>query len=70
MWWPIGSTPDFWDRGPGFESGVYHNDPDALQDHCENLREERETYPRGKKKILKKLGEERGEKWGGGWFER
>ena len=22
-------------RGPGLESGIYHNDPDALQDHCE-----------------------------------
>ena len=21
-------------RGPGFESGISHNDPDALQDHC------------------------------------
>ena len=20
--------------GPGFESGIFHNDPDALQDHC------------------------------------
>ena len=28
------SAPDFWGRGPGFESGIYHNDPDALQDHC------------------------------------
>ena len=34
MWWLIGSAPDFWGRGPGFESGIYHNDPDALQDHC------------------------------------
>ena len=48
MWWLIGSAPDFWGRGPGIESGISHNDPDALQDHCdkvENLREERETYP-------------------------
>ena len=30
----IGSAPDFWDRGPGFESGVTHNDPGALQDYC------------------------------------
>ena len=34
MWWLIGSSPDFWDRGPWFESGISHNDPDALQDHC------------------------------------
>ena len=20
---------------PGFDSGIYHNDPDALQDNCE-----------------------------------
>ena len=30
----IGSAPDFWGRGSGFESGVSHNDPGALQDHC------------------------------------
>ena len=35
MWWVIGSAPDFWGRSPGFESGIYHDDPDALQDHCE-----------------------------------
>ena len=35
MWWLIGSAPDFWGRGPGFESGTSHNDSDALQDHCE-----------------------------------
>ena len=34
MWWLIGSSPDFWGRGSGFESGISHNDPDALQDHC------------------------------------
>ena len=43
------SAPDFRGRGPRFESGISHNDPDALQDHCEikveNLRIERETYP-------------------------
>ena len=57
MWWLIGSAPDFWGRGPGFESGISHNDPDALQDHCdkvENLRVERETYPWGKKRSKKK----------------
>ena len=35
MWWLIVSAPDFWDRGLGFESGIY----------VENLRVERETYP-------------------------
>ena len=35
MCWLIASAPDFWGRGPGFESGISHNDPDALQDHCE-----------------------------------
>ena len=28
--------------------GIYHNDPDSLQDHCDNVenhRVERETYP-------------------------
>ena len=35
MWWLIGSAPDYWGRGPGFESGIIsRNDPDALQDHC------------------------------------
>ena len=27
-------VPNFWGRGPEFASGIYHNDPDALQDHC------------------------------------
>ena len=48
MWWFIGCTPDFRDRGPGFESGISHNDPDAQQDHCvikyRQLRVETETY--------------------------
>ena len=35
MWWLIGSAPDFCGRGPGFESGIYHYAPDALQEHCE-----------------------------------
>ena len=34
-WWLIASAPDFCVIGPGFESGIYHNDPDALQDHIE-----------------------------------
>ena len=50
MWWLIGSAPDFWGRGPGFESGVSHNDPDAcaagsLCNNVEQLRVERSTYP-------------------------
>ena len=55
MWWLIGSAPDFWGRCPGFESGISHNDPDALQDHCdqvENLRVENETYPWEEEKII------------------
>ena len=35
MWWLIGSASDLWCRGPGFDYGIYHNDPDAPQDHCE-----------------------------------
>ena len=31
----IGSATDFRDGGSGYESAIYHNDPDALQDHCE-----------------------------------
>ena len=33
MWWLIASTPDFWDRGPGFGSGISRNYHDALKDH-------------------------------------
>ena len=29
-----GSAPDFWGRCPGFDSGIAHNDCDALQDLC------------------------------------
>ena len=56
MWWLVGSAPDFWGRGPGFESGISHNDPGALQDHCVILyilRVEGEPPP-GAKKIYKK----------------
>ena len=58
MWWLIGSAPDLWGRGPGFESGISHNDPAALQDHCVmcntvNFRIERGTYPWGKQKYIK-----------------
>ena len=34
MWWLLGCAPDFWGKGPGFESDISHNDPDGLQDHC------------------------------------
>ena len=59
MWWLIGSAPDFWGRGSGFESGISHNDPDALQDHCVKCRKsqgtvERET-PETKKDYKKTL---------------
>ena len=37
MWWFIGSAPDFWGRGPGFESGISINVPDVLQEHCLNV---------------------------------
>ena len=30
----VNISPDFRGRGPEFESGISHNDPDALQDHC------------------------------------
>ena len=59
MWWLIGSAPDFWGRGPGFESGIYHNDPDALQDHCVILSKisgKRGEPPPEAKKIYKKKG--------------
>ena len=37
MWWFIGSAPDFWGRIPGFKSGISHNDPGVLLDHCVTL---------------------------------
>ena len=40
--------PDFWGRGPGFEFGIFHNDSDALQDHCvkvDNLRQRGKPIP-------------------------
>ena len=49
MWWVIGSAPDFWGRSPGFESGIYHDDPDALQDHCEI------KYKKKKKKKIQQM---------------
>ena len=33
MWWLIASTPDFWGRDLGFESGISHNNPGAVLDH-------------------------------------
>ena len=61
MWWLIGSAPDFWGRGPGFESGFSHNDPDALQDqdHCDNVENLRVDCPEAKKDNKKKLGRSR-----------
>ena len=32
MWRLIGSAPDFWGRGPGFESGISYTYPGVLQD--------------------------------------
>ena len=55
--WRCGGSPDFWGRGTGFESGISHNDPDALQDHCEKCRKSqgREgNLPRWQKKDLNK----------------
>ena len=35
MWWLIGiAHQTSGAEGPGFESGISHNDPKALQDHC------------------------------------
>ena len=46
-------------RGSGFECGISHNDPDALQDHYvimyENLWVEMESYPVGKNKSCKNI---------------
>ena len=38
-------TTQYWGRGPGFESGISHNDPDELQDHCDKVEK---LYKRGK----------------------
>ena len=38
MWWLIDSAPDLWGRDPGLESGISHKDPDALQNHCEIMK--------------------------------
>ena len=35
---PVFFAPDFWTRGPRFESGISHNDPDSRQDHCVKCR--------------------------------
>ena len=38
MWWLIGYVVAhlemWWLIRPGFESGISHNDPGALKDHC------------------------------------
>ena len=39
MWWHSGSLPDLLSRGPGFESGISHNDLGVLQDHCVNTKQ-------------------------------
>ena len=48
---------DFCGRGPGFESGIYLNTPDALQDHCEIMKKisgkRGKPTPEAKKKIKK-----------------
>ena len=55
MWWFIGGAPAFWGRGTGFESGISHNDPDALQDHCDKVEKKSqdlgENLPLRQKKI-------------------
>ena len=40
MWRLIGSAPDNW--VPGYESSIFHNDHDALQDYCAILKEKKE----------------------------
>ena len=63
MWWLIDSAPDFWGRSPGFESGIYHNGPDALQDHCEIQQkisgQRGKPTPEAKKRFKKKYCERR-----------
>ena len=57
MWWLNGNAPDFWGKSPGFESGITHNDPDALQDHCvirKNVEGREGNLPLRPKKDLKK----------------
>ena len=58
MCWLIGSATDFWGRGPRFESGISHNDPGALQDHCvilQNLRVEKGSFTWDQKKYKEKI---------------
>ena len=57
MWWLIGSAPDFWGIGPGFASGISHNDSDAQQDHCEESIEN--SGKRGKPSPEAKKGEKK-----------
>ena len=56
MWWLIGSAPDFWGRSPGFASGIYHNDPNALWNKVEKYhgRDGNLPTPEAKKKMKKK----------------
>ena len=54
MWWLIGSAPDIWGRGLGFDSGIYHNDPDALWNKVEKYQGRDENLPlRPKKRWIK-----------------
>ena len=58
MWWLTGSTPDFWGRGLGFESGISPSmilmrHAGSLDNNVGNLRVERNPTPEAKK-ILKK----------------
>ena len=55
--WLTGSASDLWGRGPGFESDISHNEPDALQEHCdkvENLRQRGKPTPEAKNIFIKK----------------
>ena len=51
-------APDFWGRGPGFESGVFHNDPDAGS-LCNNVKTQgrggNKPPPEAKNRSLKKV---------------
>ena len=53
----MSSAPDFWCRGPWFESDVFNNDPSSLQNHCVimlNLRVKAQYLHPGPKKTTKK----------------
>ena len=52
--WLTGSAPDFWGRGPGFESGISHSDPDALQDQCRKSQGREGDLPLKKKSFFQR----------------